>query len=1495
MKSPTPNHNRKADPFVLLFVLLALTIPVNSVILASKNLSVSLEGSIYSPAKYDVFAGRLNPRTASLKTNETAEVELSLSPESSVGDVEVAIFAPRRLVTVNATSSKTITLGDLKAGQITRVVFFVSPKLETDSYVAVLVKGQVGSRKIVSGYYLHVSPPDTMASSSVTDEFIRVMVVPFEEPKSPPSSGGSNSNSGYVTVRGSFLFMDTDNNLRPMIYTHVILYDYEPPNTYRIVAENFTDANGSYYFRVLNNDSSGGLDVRVGVRSETQGAATTRTSLGQIYEAVTSTQMDVPDGGVVDYGTLYPSSYNDAWVIAVYCKKQSLWILTRTSWARSVVDARWPYQSWPHSHGDSMHFPDRSAFNWDKWVVYHEYAHCVMYELYGYFPSGSGPDPHYIWSESSPGFAFVEGWSEFMTSAVENDPVAGYWSYGYYNGHGGNMETNDWYNCQDVGDMDGDIVEGSVASILWDIFDPINDDNLAYPSGTSSDGFDEIFDVMKQRKPNSINEFWTYFTSSYDHLYELYQVYLLYGINKDMTPPSTPTQSRPISGARVNPKPFLNWTAATDDLSGVANYTLEVDTSMSFNTGNLRRISGIAATNYTLTQNLSLGLWYWRVRARDRAGNNGSFSSSRTMICDRIRISSGGASDGRDDVGRNITIWYKVVYRYDNASLDSGKGIVQINGKNATWSAARQRWELNESRSSVQKVTYQVTAVQDTANGITGIDDLAGSRNAIWDRIILFGGGVSATFVNTGLTETIWLKAQYEYDLTQFNSTCGKIYLNGSQMTWFGSRSRWELNYTSNDPRKFTFLISSMIDNLYGLTAINDTFGQKSIIWTDLRLNPVNASPASVVNLDNNITLYAKVIWGHNNSVVVGAHVSLNSTLGTETSNGTGWVSFLLQPKVNVTRFTYVLEPLNDSTGQITRGISRTIAVAWTQLVVAQVQVDRRMANTGSPIEILAKITWAHNGSAAIGSQVGVNGSASTGFANASGWAKVAVTNDLPAEWAYRVKALRDAFGYVTNSTELTTLKLTWSELWVTSIWSNDSLLNIGESAHVKVQSRWAHNNSAIVNAIIAVDGTQSPTNQTGWASLNITRNLAGKYVLIAEVISDSLGLVTKCTMKKNVTVTWTALRIDVMTWNSDLVNAGDVIQVYAHLAFAHNSSSIAGGSISLNGTSALTNSTGWGNFTVQEITALSRIYVVKGVRDPSGEFNVSENEWAHAFTWTGLNISEILSNATMCAVNGTVRILARVVWAHNGSSISNALVELAGNSSSQQVRTNSSGYAIFNVTANVVGDYLYNATGREAQGITEGLKWRSLRVKFGTKRNMTLHLKQGYNLMSLPLLNESLTASSLLKLIGNASQSVFMYNATAGNYVSYDRKLVEFGIPQPDFEIEPNAGYFVYVESDKDFTLIGIDNVFRRNVHLKTGYNLLGWTYTENSNVTSAFIRFSAIDSVFAFNSTTQKYTSHDRKLAEFGIPQPDFAIVPGCGYFVFSNVECDLYYEAG
>jgi len=176
----------------------------------------------------------------------------------------------------------------------------------------------------------------------------------------------------------------------------------------------------------------------------------------------------------------------------------------------------------------------------------------------------------------------------------------------------------------------------------------------------------------------------------------------------------------------------------------------------------------------------------------------------------------------------------------------------------------------------------------------------------------------------------------------------------------------------------------------------------------------------------------------------------------------------------------------------------------------------------------------------------------------------------------------------------------------------------------------------------------------------------------------------------------------------------------------------------------------------------------------------------------------------------------------------------------------------------------------------------------------VTMSLSPGYNVVCLPVVNDSFTASSFLEYIGDPAESVSMFDVTSQGYVSYDKNLAEFGVPQTDFKIKLNEGYFIYSGGSANFVVIGASGS-GRDIPLRQGYNLVGWTTIVKSTVTTAFIYPSGglVDAVFMFDEASQQYVSYDRKLAEFGVPQPDFQILPGEGYFVFANANCVLHYD--
>jgi hypothetical protein len=94
----------------------------------------------------------------------------------------------------------------------------------------------------------------------------------------------------------------------------------------------------------------------------------------------------------------------------------------------------------------------------------------------------------------------------------------------------------------------------------------------------------------------------------------------------DVSPPTAPILVWPTQGENTTDNtPTLDWGDVSDP-SAPITYDMQVDDNPDFSSP-LVNITNLTSSSYT-TQELPEGTWHWRVRARDNAGNVGSWSSS---------------------------------------------------------------------------------------------------------------------------------------------------------------------------------------------------------------------------------------------------------------------------------------------------------------------------------------------------------------------------------------------------------------------------------------------------------------------------------------------------------------------------------------------------------------------------------------------------------------------------------------------------------------------------------------------------------------------------------------------------------------------------------------------------------------------------------------------------------------------------------------------------
>ncbi len=85
----------------------------------------------------------------------------------------------------------------------------------------------------------------------------------------------------------------------------------------------------------------------------------------------------------------------------------------------------------------------------------------------------------------------------------------------------------------------------------------------------------------------------------------------------DIEKPSQPILVSPLNDSWQNHNPVFKWNRSSDNFSGVTNYTVILIT----NIGMTNTRSVVNKTNFVRTNQLSDGIWWWKVISKDRANN----------------------------------------------------------------------------------------------------------------------------------------------------------------------------------------------------------------------------------------------------------------------------------------------------------------------------------------------------------------------------------------------------------------------------------------------------------------------------------------------------------------------------------------------------------------------------------------------------------------------------------------------------------------------------------------------------------------------------------------------------------------------------------------------------------------------------------------------------------------------------------------------------------
>ena len=503
--------------------------------------------------------------------------------------------------------------------------------------------------------YLLVTASDAEIGSEPFNA--RVDNLPVETNVQSSTAGGQDDRA--LIIRGSMSYFD-DNELGelPIQRPQIQLYLEHQITSDTLISHTLGDEQGNFNFNNLNHPAlhdGSPRNLYVVLKFDNSVLSIT-DDLGQTYALQSETLHDVPNGEnfinlVID--RLHP--VRGIGHIFNTIQDAHAFLFDRLGWERDR-----PIQVvWPGLYGISYYDDGRKketrehiaiAFGEHQWlriIMYHEYAHAVMTAAYGYnpdaLPQGNYPRVHRVETVSNLGFAFYEGWAVFMEAAVDNNALN---VTGFLNKHFPNIESNQWWtgHVNGVGrNVKGEVVEGAIASILWDIFDTPDSIDLTphIDDDSISDEFNSFWEIFVNDTPQNITDVaMTWRRRNLPMLKELEEIYASHHTLSRPNSPPTFQFTSPTAGGTAAGNVFeITWRAI--DLDG-DDFTIDLFYDVDQSAGDSvdiqsRDSSDLSSWNWD-TSAVEEGNYYLGARVTDFRNSNIEVYSDGFVIVDRSAI-----------------------------------------------------------------------------------------------------------------------------------------------------------------------------------------------------------------------------------------------------------------------------------------------------------------------------------------------------------------------------------------------------------------------------------------------------------------------------------------------------------------------------------------------------------------------------------------------------------------------------------------------------------------------------------------------------------------------------------------------------------------------------------------------------------------------------------------------------------------------------------------
>ena len=182
---------------------------------------------------------------------------------------------------------------------------------------------------------------------------------------------------------------------------------------------------------------------------------------------------------------------------------------------------------------------------------------------------------------------------------------------------------------------------------------------------------------------------------------------------------------------------------------------------------------------------------------------------------------------------------FEVIYDKVIIELLTAKNRINVGSSPSISSSSRYAYDLEIFQGQIEitkfdnqrvgKVAISVDSIVDSLYDIKTFE--ANDVEIVFDQVEIYEGGISNALTLLGDSETVWFKAQYEYDSELFSDDYGKLWINGDQASWNNEDERWEITIVQDQDTSIDFEVTKIEENRFDLSNINRNAPIQTIEW----------------------------------------------------------------------------------------------------------------------------------------------------------------------------------------------------------------------------------------------------------------------------------------------------------------------------------------------------------------------------------------------------------------------------------------------------------------------------------------------------------------------------------------------------------------------------------------------------------------------------------------------------------------------------------------